>query len=151
MLETLGSRPPAVIIRIPQSRQCLLRSNISGSARLNGAELTQSRNKRTLGRYAEPIAFNFENRHRPSNAPAEHTARGNLRGWTTGATGELRDRSAAGHPSYARTLNESFEKYLELRPHNLEQLLDRLVEVLERPEIAFAIDRLQRESGASLP
>jgi hypothetical protein len=39
------------------------------------------------------------------------------------------------------------EDYLEPKPHNPEHLLDRLVEVLEKPEIVFAVDRLQREIG----
>jgi len=30
------------------------------------------------------------------------------------------------------------------RPHNNEYLLDRLVEVLERPDVLVAVDRLQR-------
>ncbi len=36
------------------------------------------------------------------------------------------------------------EEYLEPRPHNNELILDRLVEVLERPDIIVAVDRLQR-------
>jgi hypothetical protein len=37
------------------------------------------------------------------------------------------------------------EEYLEPRPRNNERvILDRLVEVLERPELTVAIDRLQR-------
>ena len=36
------------------------------------------------------------------------------------------------------------EEYLEPRPHNNEHLLDRLVEVLERPDVLVAVDRLQR-------
>jgi hypothetical protein len=39
------------------------------------------------------------------------------------------------------------EEYLEPRPHNHERLLDRLVEVFERPDIVVAVDRLQRTSG----
>jgi hypothetical protein len=38
------------------------------------------------------------------------------------------------------------EEYLEPRPHNNEHLLDRLVEVFERPAIVIAVDRLQRGS-----
>jgi hypothetical protein len=37
------------------------------------------------------------------------------------------------------------EEYLEPRPHNNERLLDRLVEVLEKPGLLIAVDRLQRE------
>ena len=36
------------------------------------------------------------------------------------------------------------EEYLEPRQHDFEGLLDRLVEVLERPSVLVAIDRLQR-------
>jgi 5-methylcytosine-specific restriction endonuclease McrBC regulatory subunit McrC len=36
------------------------------------------------------------------------------------------------------------EEYLEPRPHNNERILDRLVEVLERPDLVVAVDRLQR-------
>jgi hypothetical protein len=36
------------------------------------------------------------------------------------------------------------EEYLEPRHHNNEALLDRLVEVLERPSILVAVDRLRR-------
>jgi hypothetical protein len=36
------------------------------------------------------------------------------------------------------------EEYLELRPHNNERILDKLVEVLERPDVLVAVDRLQR-------
>ena len=37
------------------------------------------------------------------------------------------------------------EEYLEPRPHNNELLLDRLVEVLARPDLIVAVDRLQRQ------
>jgi hypothetical protein len=39
------------------------------------------------------------------------------------------------------------EEYLEPKPHNNEGLLDRLVEILERPDIVIAVDRLQRGVG----
>ena len=39
------------------------------------------------------------------------------------------------------------EEYLEPRPHNQERILDRLVEVLERPDLVVAVDRLQRRNG----
>jgi hypothetical protein len=39
------------------------------------------------------------------------------------------------------------EEYLEPRPHNNERILDRLVEVLERPNLLVAVDRLQRGNG----
>jgi hypothetical protein len=34
------------------------------------------------------------------------------------------------------------EEYLEPRPHNNERILDRLVEMLEQPDIIVAVDRL---------
>lgn len=40
------------------------------------------------------------------------------------------------------------EEYLEPRPHNDQRILDRLVEVLERPEVVVAVDRLQRANSA---
>jgi hypothetical protein len=39
------------------------------------------------------------------------------------------------------------EEYLEPRPHDHEGLLDRLVEVLERPSVMVAVNRLQRGAG----
>jgi hypothetical protein len=39
------------------------------------------------------------------------------------------------------------EEYLEPRPHNDQRILDRLVEVLERPSVVVAVDRLQRANG----
>ena len=39
------------------------------------------------------------------------------------------------------------EEYLEPRPHNDQRLLDRLVEVLERPDVVVAVGRLQRANG----
>ena len=39
------------------------------------------------------------------------------------------------------------EEYLEPRPHNQERILDRLVEVLERPDLVVAVDRLHRGNG----
>src|SRR5450631_3021091 len=36
------------------------------------------------------------------------------------------------------------EEYLEPRPHNNERILDKLVEVLGRPDLVVAVDRLQR-------
>jgi hypothetical protein len=40
------------------------------------------------------------------------------------------------------------EEYLEPRPRNNERILDRLVEVLERPGLVVAVGRLQRGDGA---
>lgn len=39
------------------------------------------------------------------------------------------------------------EDYLRPRPQNSERILDRLVEVLERPELVVAVSRLQQRSG----
>lgn len=39
------------------------------------------------------------------------------------------------------------EEYLEPRPHNHERILDRLVEVLDRPDLVVAVDRLQRRNS----
>jgi hypothetical protein len=39
------------------------------------------------------------------------------------------------------------EEYLEPKPHDSERLLERLVEVFERPNLVVAVDRLQRSSG----
>jgi hypothetical protein len=39
------------------------------------------------------------------------------------------------------------EEYLEPRPHNDQRILDRLVDVLERPDVVVAVDRLQRANG----
>ncbi len=36
------------------------------------------------------------------------------------------------------------EEYLEPRPHNSERILDELVEVLERPDLVVAVNRLQQ-------
>ena len=36
------------------------------------------------------------------------------------------------------------EEYLEPRPHNNERILDKLVEVLERPDLMVAVSRLQQ-------
>jgi hypothetical protein len=36
------------------------------------------------------------------------------------------------------------EEYLQPRPQNNERILDKLVEVLERPELVFAVSRLQQ-------
>jgi hypothetical protein len=39
------------------------------------------------------------------------------------------------------------EEYLEPTHHDNEKLLDRLVEVLERPSVLSAVDRLKRGVG----
>jgi hypothetical protein len=41
------------------------------------------------------------------------------------------------------------EEYLEPRHHDNERLLDRLVEVLERPSVLVAVDRLRRRVADS--
>jgi len=43
------------------------------------------------------------------------------------------------------------EEYLEPRPHNDQRILDRLVEVLERPGVVVAVERLQRANGSVTP
>lgn len=43
------------------------------------------------------------------------------------------------------------EEYLEPRPHNDQRILDRLVEVLERPDVVVAVDRLQRANASVMP
>ena len=40
------------------------------------------------------------------------------------------------------------EEYLRPRPQNNEGILDRLVEILESPELVVAVNRLQRQSHA---
>ena len=42
------------------------------------------------------------------------------------------------------------EEYLEPRPHDSERILDKLVEVFERPDLVVAISRLQRPTGEVL-
>jgi hypothetical protein len=39
------------------------------------------------------------------------------------------------------------EEYLQPRPHNSERILDKLVEVLERPDLVVAASRLQQRSS----
>jgi hypothetical protein len=38
------------------------------------------------------------------------------------------------------------EEYLQPRPHSTERILDKLIEVLERPDLVVAVNRLQRTS-----
>ncbi|WP_338691656.1 hypothetical protein V5279_35525 [Bradyrhizobium sp. 26S5] len=38
-------------------------------------------------------------------------------------------------------------EYLQPRPHDNERILDRLVEVLERPGLIIAVSRLQQRSS----
>ena len=40
------------------------------------------------------------------------------------------------------------EGYLQPRPHNHERILDKLVEVLERPDLVIAVGRLRQRSGS---
>lgn len=42
------------------------------------------------------------------------------------------------------------EEYLEPRPHNSELILDKLVEVLERPDLVVSVSRLQRRTGVEV-
>jgi hypothetical protein len=46
-----------------------------------------------------------------------------------------------------RDAQRILEEYLAPRPHGHEGLLDRLVEVLDRPSVVVAVDRLQRGVG----
>ena len=49
-----------------------------------------------------------------------------------------------------QAINEAqliLEEYLRPRPQNNERILDRLVEVLERPDLVVAVSRLQRQSS----
>jgi hypothetical protein len=39
------------------------------------------------------------------------------------------------------------EEYLQPRPKNYERILDKLVEVLERPALVVAVSRLQQRSS----
>ncbi|HWO34860.1 MAG TPA: hypothetical protein VNO32_39205 [Candidatus Acidoferrum sp.] len=39
------------------------------------------------------------------------------------------------------------EEYLQPRPHNNDGILDKLVEVLERPDLIVAVTRLQQRSS----
>ena len=43
-----------------------------------------------------------------------------------------------------REAQQILEEYLEPTHHDNERLLDRLVEVLERPSVLVAVDRLRR-------
>ncbi|MCP3477248.1 hypothetical protein NLM33_44625 [Bradyrhizobium sp. CCGUVB1N3] len=41
------------------------------------------------------------------------------------------------------------EEYLQPRPQSTERTLDKLIEVLERPELVVAVSRLQQRSNSS--
>ena len=52
-----------------------------------------------------------------------------------------------------QAINEAqliLEEYLRPRPQNDERILDKLVEVLERPDLAVAVSRLQRQSSLAV-
>jgi len=52
-----------------------------------------------------------------------------------------------------QAINEAqliLEDYLRPRPQNNERILDRLVEVLERPDLAVAVSRLQRQGSLAV-
>src|SRR3979490_3021576 len=52
-----------------------------------------------------------------------------------------------------QAINEAqliLEDYLRPRPQNDERILDRLVEVLERPDLVVAVSRLQRQSSLAV-
>jgi hypothetical protein len=42
------------------------------------------------------------------------------------------------------------EEYLRPRPQDNERILDKLVEVLERPDLVVAVNRLQQQSCLSV-
>jgi hypothetical protein len=51
-----------------------------------------------------------------------------------------------------QAINEAqliLEEYLRPRPQNDEHILDKLVEVLERPDLVVAVSRLQQQSNLS--
>ena len=53
-----------------------------------------------------------------------------------------------------QAINEAqliLEEYLRPRPQNNERILDRLVEVLERPDLVVAVSRLQQQSRPQCP
>jgi hypothetical protein len=52
-----------------------------------------------------------------------------------------------------QAINEAqliLEEYLRPRPQNDEHILDKLVEVLERPDLVVAVGRLQQQSNLSV-
>jgi hypothetical protein len=52
-----------------------------------------------------------------------------------------------------QAINEAqliLEEYLQPRPQNDERILDKLVEVLERPDLVVAVSRLQQQSSLSV-
>ena len=52
-----------------------------------------------------------------------------------------------------QAINEAqliLEDYLRPRPQNNERILDRLVEVLERPDLVIAVSRLQRQGSLAV-
>ena len=52
-----------------------------------------------------------------------------------------------------QAINEAqliLEEYLRPRPQNNERILDKLVEVLERPDLVVAVSRLQQQSNLSV-
>jgi hypothetical protein len=52
-----------------------------------------------------------------------------------------------------QAINEAqliLEEYLRPWPQNNERILDKLVEVLDRPELVVALGRLQQQSGLPL-
>jgi len=42
------------------------------------------------------------------------------------------------------------EEYLRSRPQNNERILDKVVEVLERPDLVVAVSRLQQQSSLAV-
>ena len=50
-----------------------------------------------------------------------------------------------------RDAQHILEEFLQPRPHNDKRLLERLVEVFERPDVVVAVDRLQRAKWRENP
>jgi len=52
-----------------------------------------------------------------------------------------------------QAINEAqliLEEYLRPQPQDNERILDKLVEVLERPDLVVAVSRLQRQSSLAV-
>ena len=52
-----------------------------------------------------------------------------------------------------QAINEAqliLEEYLRPRPQNNERILDKLVEVLERPDLVVALSRLQQQNSLAV-
>jgi len=67
--------------------------------------------------------------------------------WPVMLRGSFRSMSAKNWLFKPSGMRSAFWKNTRARPHDHEGLLDRLVEVLERPSVMVAVDRLQRGAG----